>query len=92
MAVAAYTADERKYVVPLYENARPHTRITKKGIWFSVALFDPTHHIHLALHQLIITFLNCFKTLMGKIFSNENQIQEFVEKFGFSLQTYWIAL
>lgn len=40
--------------------------ITQEKYWNLDALFNLTHHIHVNMHQMIITFLVAAKYLIGK--------------------------
>lgn len=44
----------------------------RKTVWKLAGLFDPSH---MTLHRSIITFRSLQNALMGKDFSNEQQIQ-----------------
>ena len=76
------TLVNRKNVVLLHDNARPHTaRVTQEFFWSLAGLFYLTHHTHLTLRLPIIICLDHCKILMWKNFGNEDQVREFVENF-----------
>ena len=71
----------RKNVVLLHDNTRPHTAGVTQEKHFEPGLSSLPHHTHLTFRLLIIIFLDHCNSLMVTNFSNEDQVREFVKNF-----------